>query len=51
MQTHRVGGVVHFEPTDPVIETSVGRQTFVLDPNFVRICLIEHSPEYREKYM
>lgn len=35
----------------PVIPTSVGRMTFVQDPNGVRICLIEHSKEYKEKYM
>jgi len=37
--------------TGPVVNTSVGRQAFVLDPNGVRICLIEHTPEYKEKYM
>ncbi len=35
----------------PIIPTSVGRQAFILDPNGVRICLIEHTPEYKEKYM
>jgi lactoylglutathione lyase len=40
-----------YETIGPVIPTSVGRQTFVLDPNGVRICLIEHSQEYKEKYM
>ena len=40
-----------FEVTGPAVATSVGRQTFVLDPNGVRICLIEHTPEYREKHM
>jgi lactoylglutathione lyase len=40
-----------YENIGPVILTSVGRQTFVLDPNGVRICLIEHSQEYKEKYM
>ena len=38
-------------PTGPVIETTVGRMTFVLDPNNVRVCLIEHTPEYKAKYM
>ena len=40
-----------YEPTGPVIETTVGKQTFVLDPNGVRICLIEHTAEYKEKWM
>ncbi len=40
-----------YEITGPVIMTTVGREAFVLDPNGVRICLIEHTPEYREKYM
>ena len=40
-----------YETTGPVVPTSVGRMTFVLDPNGVRICLIEHSREYREKQM
>lgn len=31
--------------------TTVGRQAFVLDPDGVRICLIEHTQEYKEKYM
>jgi len=40
-----------YETTGPAMTTTVGRMTFVLDPNGVRICLIEHSPEYKEKYM
>ena len=40
-----------YKTTGPVIPTTVGRMTFVLDPNGVRICLIEHTPEYKEKYM
>ena len=39
-----------YKPTGPVVPTTVGRMTFVLDPNGVRICLIEHSREYKEKY-
>ena len=35
----------------PAVATSVGRMAFVLDPSGVRICLIEHSDEYKEKYM
>jgi len=38
-------------PITPIIPTSVGRQTFIVDPNGVRICLIEHSAAYKEKYM
>ena len=34
-----------------IATTTVGRQAFILDPNGVRICLIEHTDEYRQKYM
>lgn len=40
-----------YQTTGPIIPTTVGRQTFVLDPNGVRICLIEHTDEYKKKYM
>lgn len=40
-----------YEPITPIIKTTVGRQTFILDPNGNRICLIEHTKEYKEKYM
>lgn len=40
-----------YETTGPVIPTTVGRMTFVIDPNGVRICLIEHAQGYKEKYM
>ena len=40
-----------YQTTGLVIPTTVGKQTFVLDPNGVRICLIEHTDEYKEKYM
>jgi len=39
------------EAITPIIPTTVGRQTLILDPNGVRICLIEHTAEYKEKYM
>ena len=39
------------EPTGPVIPTTVGRMTFVLDPNGIRICLIEHSDEYKRTHL
>ena len=39
-----------YQTTGPIIPTTVGRQTFVLDPNGVRICLIEHTEEYKKKY-
>lgn len=39
------------EPLGEIISTTVGRQVFIQDPNGVRICLIEHSEEYRKKYM
>jgi len=38
------------EPITPIFPTSVGRHTFILDPNEVRICLIEHKAEFKEKY-
>ena len=37
--------------TTQVIPTSVGKMCFVQDPNGVRICLIEHSAEYKAKWM
>ena len=40
-----------YEPIGEIALTSVGRQVFIQDPNGVRICLIEHTDEYREKYM
>lgn len=40
-----------YEPVGEIAETTVGRQVFVMDPNGIRICLIEHTSEYKEKYM
>ena len=40
-----------YEPLGEITPTTVGRQVFIQDPNGVRICLIEHSEEYRKKYM
>lgn len=40
-----------YDTTGPGIPPTVGRMTFVSDPNGVRICLIEHTQEYKEKYM
>ena len=40
-----------YQTTGPVIPTTVGKMTFVLDPNGVRICLIAHDEEYKRKYM
>jgi len=40
-----------YEIEGEIATTSVGRQAFVLDPNGVRLCLIEHFYDYREKYM
>lgn len=40
-----------YQTIGPVIPTTVGRMTFVLDPNGVRICLIEHSEVYKNKYL
>lgn len=39
------------EPIGPVIPTTVGRQTFIQDPDGVRICLIEHTEEYKKRWM
>lgn len=39
------------KPISPVVTTTVGRMTFVQDPNGIRICLIEHFEEYKKKYM
>ena len=39
------------EPISPVVPTTVGKQVFIQDPNGVRICLIEHTEEYKEKWM
>ena len=38
-------------PVSPIVNTTVGRQAFITDPDGVRICLIEHTEEYRKKYM
>lgn len=43
----KLGYTVVGEP----VATTVGRQVFALDPNGVRICLIEHTEEYKKKYM
>ncbi len=37
--------------TTKVVPTSVGKMCFVQDPNGVRICLIEHSEEYKAEWM
>ena len=34
-----------------ITPTTVGRQVFIKDPNGVRICLIEHTSDYKEKYL
>lgn len=39
------------EPIRPIVSTSVGRMTFVEDPNGIKICLIEHFEAYKKKYM
>lgn len=40
-----------YKPMGDIVPTTVGRQVFVSDPNGVRICLIEHTEEYKKKYM
>lgn len=42
---------VRMRPLGKIAPTTVGRQVFIQDPNGVRICLIEHSEEYKQKYM
>ena len=37
--------------TTKVVPTSVGKMCFVQDPNGVRVCLIQHSEEYKREYM
>ena len=39
------------QPIGEIANTTVGRQVFIKNPNGIRICLIEHMQEYREKYM
>ena len=34
-----------------IAQTTVGRQIFIKDPNGVRLCLIEHNSDYKQKYM
>ena len=34
-----------------IAKTTVGRQIFIKDPNGIRLCLIEHTQEYKKKYM
>ena len=39
------------EVVGEITPTTVGRQVFIKDPNGVRICLIEHTSDYKEKYL
>ena len=39
------------EVAGEITPTTVGRQIFIKDPNGVRICLIEHTSDYKEKYL
>ena len=39
------------EPEGEPVTTTVGRQVFVRDPSGIRVCLIEHTEDYRRKYM
>ena len=39
------------EAVGEITPTTVGRQVFIKDPNGVRICLIEHTSDYKEKYL
>ena len=39
------------EVVGEITPTTVGRQIFIKDPNGVRICLIEHTSDYKEKYL
>ena len=38
-------------PASPIFPTTVGRHAFITDPDGVRICLIEHSDGYKQKWM
>lgn len=40
-----------YAPLGDIAKTTVGRQAFIQDPNGVRICLIEHTEDYRKKHM
>jgi lactoylglutathione lyase len=40
-----------YEILGEIAKTTVGRQAFIMDPNGVRICLIEHDEKYRQEYM
>ena len=40
-----------YEIDGQITPTSVGRMAFVRDPNGVRVCLIEHSEQYKKNYM
>lgn len=40
-----------YDTIGEIASTTVGRQVFVMDPNGVRLCLIEHTDEYKKKYM
>lgn len=40
-----------YAPLGEIAATSVGRHVFISDPNGVRICLIEHTQEYKRLYM
>lgn len=40
-----------YEILGEIVPTTVGRQAFVMDPNGVKFCLIEHTEEYKQKYM
>lgn len=39
------------EVVGEITQTTVGRQIFIKDPNGVRICLIEHTSEYKKNYL
>lgn len=40
-----------YDSLGEIATTTVGRQAFIQDPNGVKICLIEHTEEYRRKFM
>lgn len=40
-----------YDTAGEIAKTTVGRQAFVMDPNGVRICLIEHTDTYKAEYM
>ncbi|MGI6736815.1 MAG: VOC family protein [Anaerovoracaceae bacterium] len=39
----------NIRPEGPVTKTTVGRMAFITDPDGIRVCLIEHDPEFKPR--